>query len=129
MSYLLDTHIALWWWMDSPRLDDSLRRVMSNSENTLYFSAVSALEITTKARLGKLTLRGKIKEDLMAAVMLSGWKELPVSIQHGTKAGGYYQEHRDPFDRLLAAQAETESLTLLTTDPAFQHFQVRLFPD
>ncbi|NDV62057.1 type II toxin-antitoxin system VapC family toxin [Puniceicoccales bacterium CK1056] len=122
MNLLLDTCAALWWWQDSPSLSVKARECVTNSRNTIYFSSVSAMELSTKVRLGKLALSGQLARNLGAAVASSGWQELALSINEAQQAGGLEWPHRDPFDRLLAAQALHNKLTLLTCDSAFVTF-------
>ena len=119
MRLLLDTCAALWWWQDSPQLPKGVRERIADSRNTIYFSSVSAMELSTKVRLGKLSLSGQLSKNLGAAVSTSGWQELPLSINEAHKAGEMKWKHRDPFDRLLASQAVCNDLVLLTCDPAF----------
>ena len=119
MNLLLDTCTALWWWQDSPNLSGRVRECIADSRHTLYFSSVSAMELTTKARLGKLTLSGQLAKNLGTAVATSGWQELPLAINEAQRAGSLDWPHRDPFDRLLAAQALHNDLVLLSPDSAF----------
>ena len=119
MNLLLDTCAALWWWQDSPSLSRRARECLADTRNTLFFSSVSAMEITTKARLGKLTLSGQIAKNLGTAVATSGWQELPLSINEAQQGGALNWPHRDPFDRLLAAQSLHNDHVLLTPDSAF----------
>jgi PIN domain nuclease of toxin-antitoxin system len=119
MNLLLDTCAALWWWQDSPSLSVPAREHIADSRNTLYFSAVSAMELSTKIRLGKLSLSGRLARDPGAAVAASGWQELSLGINEAHEAGTLGWSHRDPFDRLLAAQAIHHKLALLTCDSAF----------
>ncbi len=121
---LLDTHALLWCWLDDPVLSPSARDAVTDPDNAVFVSAASAWEIATKFRLGRLPdYEGAIlrfNEFTMDAAM----RHLPVTYQHGLRAGSYPADHRDPFDRILAAQAELESLVLVTRDPAFQDFPV-----
>ncbi len=119
MKYLLDTCAVLWWWQDSPRLSQFAKEKIQNSNNEIYVSSVSAMEISTKMRLGKLTLSGRLAKDLGIAVSTSGWQELPLRIKEAQIAGSLDWSHRDPFDRLLAVQAMQNRLALLTCDPVF----------
>jgi len=119
MKILLDTCTALWWWQDSPRLSKMAREKIAESRNTIYFSAASALEVSIKVRLGKLGLSGMISRDISAAVAVSGWKALPIELNEAQRAGSLEWPHRDPFDRLLAAQAIQHHLNLITCDPVF----------
>ena len=112
MRLLLDTHIFLWSVQDSPRLTKRIRKIMEEAE-AVYVSAASIWEITIKAKLGKLkvfppTLAGTIYE--------SGFQELPITAQHAAQLWLLPDLHKDPFDRLLIAQAKAEPLHLLTVD-------------
>jgi PIN domain nuclease of toxin-antitoxin system len=122
MKLLLDTCAALWWWQDSPSLSGGVRARIADTRNTIYFSAVSAMELSTKIRLGKLALSGQLARDLGTAVAASGWQELPLSINEAQQAGKFDWSHRDPFDRLLAAQSLCNKFTLVTCDSAFSTF-------
>ena len=119
MTYLLDTHVVLWALTDPTRLGRPARDVIENRSSRLIVSAVSAWEITTKHRLGKLPqadvlLGGYAKHlDRLGAIRLS------VTEDHALLAGRLDWNHRDPFDRMLAAQAMIESLVIITGDPAF----------
>lgn len=117
MRCLLDTHVLLWLLAAPERVPEPVRTVLADRENTLLISAVSALEIATKIRIGKLdapyllpTLPRRI-DDL-------GGTALPISVDHALLAGSLQWEHRDPFDRLLVAQATVENATLVTVDVA-----------
>ena len=119
MTYLLDTHVMLWALTDPTRLGPTTRDVIANRSSRLVVSAVSAWEISTKHRLGKLPqadvlLGGYGKHlDRLGAIRLS------VTEDHALLAGRLDWNHRDPFDRMLAAQAMIESLVIITGDPAF----------
>lgn len=128
MKLLLDTCTGLWWWEDSPHLSRPVREKIADSRNTVYFSAASALEISTKVRLGKLGLTGTLARDLEKAVATSGWKALPIEIREAQQAGALDWSHRDPFDRLLAAQALLNGLCLLTCDSVFESLEgIRIY--
>ena len=122
MRLLLDTHALLWWFTDDPRLSKSARDAIANESNAVLVSATSAWEIATKHRLGKLGDIAEVVDRFNELVAADGFEHLPVSYLHGLKAGSYPVAHRDPFDRMLAAQSELESVSLVTRDPAFAAF-------
>jgi PIN domain nuclease of toxin-antitoxin system len=123
---LLDTHALLWWWTDDPKLSARSRQAIADENNQVLVSAASAWEIATKHRLGKLPHADQAVARFAELVAADGFEHLPVNYLHSLKAGGYPGEHRDPFDRVLAAQAELENALLVTLDPVFAHFQCRL---
>ncbi|MCK0507094.1 type II toxin-antitoxin system VapC family toxin [Aromatoleum anaerobium] len=122
MRYLLDTHALLWWFTDDPRLSPAAREAIADDANAILVSAASAWEIATKHRLGKLNEAADAVRRFDELVAADGFQHLPVCHFHALKAGSYPAEHRDPFDRMLAAQSELESVQLITCDPAFALF-------
>lgn len=125
-DFLLDTHALLWWWTENPALSANAERALRDSGNNAFVSAASAWEIATKFRLGRLPEYGGAVLRFNEFAVDAAMRHLPVTYQHGLRAGSYPAEHRDPFDRILAAQAELESLVLVTRDSAFQEFPVRV---
>ena len=111
MSLLLDTHILLWWLADSPRLSRKARKAIQDAE-AVWVSAVSAWEIAVKRSRGLL----EAPDNLEATLRARDIQPLPLTMAHATVAGRLPFHHRDPFDRMLIAQAMAESLTLLTAD-------------
>ncbi|MEQ1662549.1 MAG: type II toxin-antitoxin system VapC family toxin [Thiobacillus sp.] len=126
MKLLLDTHALLWWWTDDSRLSNAARQAIADEGNQILVSAASAWEIATKFRLGKLPHGAQARERFNELVEADGFEHLPISFLHSLKAGAYSNEHRDPFDRMLAAQAELEKAVLVTLDPVFAGFQCKL---
>ena len=124
MTVLLDTHALLWWLTDDPRLSPVARRTIADESIRVLASAASAWEIATKHRLGKLGLAASIVQRYPALIEAEGFDPLPISVAHALHAGSYPQDHRDPFDRVLAAQAELEKVPLVTSDPAMSRFGV-----
>ncbi|TLD43905.1 MAG: hypothetical protein FAZ92_03839 [Accumulibacter sp.] len=125
MKYLLDTHALLWWWTDDPQLSPLARACIQNEANTVLVSAASAWEIATKHRLGKLSLAGEAVARFNELVELDAFQHLPVTYLHALWAGAQAAEHRDPFDRMLAAQSELEGVPLISCDTAFASFRVQ----
>ncbi len=124
MSVLLDTHALLWALMEPKRLSARVREVLQDPANTILVSAASAWEIATKHRLGRLPQAESVVVGYrrhLATLMAS---ELAISSEHALLAGGLPGDHRDPFDRMLTAQALTEGVPLVTDDPAFTAFHV-----
>jgi len=119
VGYLLDTHTLLWALRDSPKLGCKTKQVIENSDFPIYVSAVSAYEITNKYRLNKLDEYKDIVMKYSQALQDFGAVEIPVSSWQAQFAGRFKWAHRDPFDRILAAQAYLGDMTLLTNDPAF----------
>ena len=119
MTYLLDTHVVLWALTDPARIGRTAREVIENRSARLVVSAVSAWEIATKHRLGKLPQADVLLGAYSKHLDRLGVIRLQVSEDHAMLAGRLDWNHRDPFDRMLAAQAMVESLVIITGDPAF----------
>jgi len=122
LAYLLDSHALLWWWFDPDRLSGAVRSLLSDAENQVLVSAASVWELSLKHHQGKLPELASAIADLPGLLQADGFEALPISLAHGIRAGGYNQPHRDPFDRMLAAQAELDRLVLLTADPQLSTF-------
>ena len=125
MRLLLDTHAFLWWVTDDERLSPAAKQAAADPANEVFVSAASAWEIATKQRLGKLAGVARVGERYAELVAADGFQHLAVDYRHALRAGGYTLEHRDPFDRMLAAQSELERLPLVTRDPVFALFGTR----
>ena len=119
MSLLLDTHIVLWWLADDPELPDEIKNRLDHEPN-VHVSAATIWEITIKQALGKITAPA----DLPERIRDSGFRELPISFAHAMAAGRLPLIHKDPFDRMLVAQARCEGLTLVTRDHHCQEYDV-----
>jgi PIN domain nuclease of toxin-antitoxin system len=126
LELLLDTHALLWWLAEPDRLSLEAQAAIAEPANGVHVSAASGWEIATKVRLGKLPAARELLDDLPGLLADQGFQLLPITLQHGLHAGSYTMPHRDPFDRLLAAQAELAMLTLVSVDPALQAFPCRL---
>ena len=123
---LLDTHIFLWWLFDDPRLSASLRERIADPACTPRVSAASVWEIATKYRIGKLPQASQVARDTPAWIIKCGFKPLPISAVHAQLAGAWDVAHRDPFDRMLAAQSRIEALPLASNDAAMRLFGIEL---
>jgi PIN domain nuclease of toxin-antitoxin system len=122
---LLDTHTLLWWLDGDRRLSLKARRAIANQSNTIFVSAASAWEITTKARLGKLPGAADVAADVAACVAGQGFLPLDITLLHAQRAGRLPGAHRDPFDRMLIAQSQMEDVAIITDDDAFDTFEIR----
>ena len=125
MRALLDTHAFLWWIADSGRLSTTAYRAIENEGNELFISAASAWEITTKYRLGKLPKAESAAFDVAGIIAGQGFEELAISVADAERAGQLPGPHRDPFDRMLAAQALNRDLALVSVDVAFDQYGVQ----
>jgi PIN domain nuclease of toxin-antitoxin system len=126
---LLDTHALVWWWTDDPRLPQMARTAIANPENTIVVSAVSAWEIATKHRLGKWPEVAGIIEAFESNVLRSRFASLAISVRHARLAGLLDGPHRDPFDRMLIAQARAEDVPIVSRDKVFDDYGVVLVWD
>ncbi|MFM7285231.1 MAG: type II toxin-antitoxin system VapC family toxin [Cyanobium sp.] len=122
MKLLLDTHVLLWAVLEPRKLSHSQREALENSGNQLLVSAASAWEIATKWRLGKLNQAGAVVRNYSQVLDRLAANDLPISGDVARQAGLLKVEHRDPFDRLLAAQAMADNLLLASSDPVFNTF-------
>jgi PIN domain nuclease of toxin-antitoxin system len=112
VTLLLDTHALLWWLADDPQLPSLAREAIRGPREPVYVSAVSAWEIAVKRALGKL----EVPEEWVSAVDEDGFERLEITWDHVLELGELPDVHRDPFDRLLVAQARVEGMTLVTGD-------------
>ena len=128
MSYLIDTHVLLWWVFDDPKLCAISRDILKNPAHKIYVSSASAWEIATKYRIGKMPEAKQLLTDYEPLLKKMGFNELVVSTAHALRAGQLPIDHRDPFDRMLMAQAELESIPIITYDKAFQHDFIDVIP-
>ena len=125
MRVLVDTHALLWAITGDRRLPKRAHSVLASFANEVFVSAASAWEITTEHRLGKLPSAEGLVADFARIVEQLGFRPLPISLEHAQRAGNLPGTHRDPFDRILVAQAMAESLPLLTSDQYIQQYSVR----
>ena len=118
MRLLLDTHILLWWLADSPSLSDQARGLIADPDNAVFVSAVSLWEIRLKQSLGKLQLPSDFEERLAG----ESFESLPLLADHTREVASMPWHHRDPFDRMLIAQAQSAGLTFVTADQIASHY-------
>lgn len=120
MNLLLDTHVLIWCFENNKRLKGPVRAAIIDADNNVFVSAASTWELTIKAALGKISM----PDDLETQLKRCDFKPIPISIQHTIAVKNLPDHHRDPFDRLLIAQALSESLTLVSHDPAVWKYRV-----
>jgi PIN domain nuclease of toxin-antitoxin system len=126
LRLLLDTHAFL-WMLDAPqRLPAWIRTAIADGENEVFVSAASAWEIAIKQAIGRLP---EARADPLDALHRSGLAELPITVEHARRTRSLPLLHRDPFDRMLVAQAQTEGLALISRDPAIREYQVTVLWD
>jgi PIN domain nuclease of toxin-antitoxin system len=125
MASLLDTHTLLWWLNDDPALTKPARKVISETSNVIYVSAASAWEIATKVRLGKLSQAEDLASDFIAYMEREGFTILAITGDHAIRAGLLPGPHKDPFDRMLIAQAQAENLPIISNEIIFDRYGVR----
>jgi PIN domain nuclease of toxin-antitoxin system len=125
IDLLLDTHALIWWLLASPRLAPAARDAITDPGNIIWVSAVSGFEVTRKFHLGKLPEADGFAGDVGGYVAAEGFLTLDVAIGHAEVAGRFDNAHRDPFDRLLIAQALTENMTLVSNERLFDGFGVK----
>ena len=124
MNLLLDTHALLWWLFGDPKFSSKARTVIEKSDQRVWVSSASAWEIATKVRIGKLPEIGDVAEKLPAYLRRERFEALPISLDHALAAGTLPGPHKDPFDRMLIAQARIEKLRVVSIDSAFKQYGV-----
>ena len=124
MKALLDTHALLWWFLDDPSLSARVRRAITAADNEIFVSPVSPWEMAIKNQQGKLHVQDLL-DRLPQELEEEGFLVLPISIEHALRAGSLPEHHRDPFDRMLIAQAQAEHLPILSNDTIFDRYGVK----
>ena len=125
MALLLDTHAFLWWVDDSPRLSKRARAAIGRSDATCYLSLASCWEMAIKISLGRLQLAQRLDRFVAEHMAANGLHPLGVQLPHAARVVDLPFHHRDPFDRLLAAQAIEEGLSIVSADPVFTRYGVK----
>jgi len=118
---LLDTHVFLWWLCDDENLGDHATQLIADARNEIFISAATTWEIAIKKNKGLLAA----PDDMDRIVEDEGFSKLPVSLFHAEKAGSLPEIHRDPFDRMLVAQAQAEGLEIMTADPEIPKYGIK----
>ncbi len=121
----MDTHAFLWWIAGDVLLSDPARAAIGDTRNEVFVSAATAWEITTKVRIGKLPGAVSIAGDLTAVIVAHGFVALPITFTQGQMAGALAGPHKDPFDRMLVAQAMANGLILVSNEQRLDAFSVR----
>ena len=124
MRALLDTHAFLWWVLDSARLSNTAFQLIADESNEIVVSAASAWEIATKHRIGKLPEAGGVAADVAGYIAGQGFEALAIGVADAERAGRLPEIHRDPFDRMLIAQALRRELAIVSIDRTFDRYGV-----
>jgi PIN domain nuclease of toxin-antitoxin system len=124
LRLLLDTHALIWWLADPSRLTSTGRDAIAHEDNEILVSAASAMEVTTKYRLGKLDGGERLALHFFRELRAEGFAELAISVEHASFAGSLAIPHKDPFDRLLIAQATIEAVPLVSNEKLFDIFGI-----
>ena len=126
MRVLVDTHVYIWWVTDDSELSGAARELIADEGNQVTVSAVTAWELATKVRFGKWPEAVELAANIDRELAADRFTQLAITMEHARVAGFLPSRHRDPFDRVLAAQAQVEVLPLLTADSVFEDFGVHV---
>ena len=126
MRVLLDTHTFLWWVLDAPKLSAECRRILDDGANDVLLSAVSGYELAYKVSQGRLTLPETPDDYVRSRLVANGFEALSIELDHALRAASLPLLHRDPFDRLLVAQAQLEGIAIVSADPAIAQYDVEV---
>jgi PIN domain nuclease of toxin-antitoxin system len=127
MQYLLDTHVLLWWITSDKRLSPKAEGLIRSHRNTIYWSVASSWEVSIKYSLGKLSFDEPSEDLLTSELNRNHIETLPILNEHAFLAGQLPAHHKDPFDRMLVAQARIESLGVISNDSKYQLYDVDVF--
>jgi len=126
MKVLLDTHTFLWWITDDDRLSSTAREIITNGDNELFLSAATGWEISIKAQLGRIKLPKEPHSFIAEQLRLNSIQSLPIHMSHALHIYSLPNHHRDPFDRMIIAQAQLEDLPILTMDSQIARYQIKV---
>lgn len=125
MNLLLDTHALIWWLTGDKALSAKAQKAIADEDNAIFVSAASAMEVATKYRIGKLPNAELLAREFEAILADQGFADLPIAVRHARMAGEMNIVHKDPFDRLLIAQAQAEDMVLVSNEALFDGFAVK----
>lgn len=120
-KFLLDTQIFIWWMKDE-KLQENVKNIISNPANTIYLSTVSVWEMIIKKKIGKL----KLPKNWKITIEDGKFEILPINLEHALTVETLFLHHKDPFDRMLIAQAKVENLIMITSDPKMSKYKIRV---
>ena len=127
MQYLVDTHVLLWWITSDKRLSAKARAIIRSHRNTIYWSVASSWEVSIKYALGRLSFEEPPEDLLPSELHRNHIETLPILNEHAFLAGQLPAHHKDPFDRMLVAQARIESLGVISNDSKYKLYDIELF--
>ena len=123
-NFILDTHTFIWWVDDSPKLSSKAKKIIADMDNECFLSLVSSWEMAIKCSIEKMRLTLPVEEYIPQHMARNNFKQLPISFRHVSRVETLPLHHRDPFDRLLAVQAMTEKMRLISADPSFDLYEI-----
>jgi len=126
MKLLIDTHCWIWWTSEPGKLGDAALGIFRDPANSIFFSVASSWEIAIKCSLGRLQFAGPVEQFIPQRLARDGFDSLPVEHAHALRVATLPLHHKDPFDRLLIAQAQVEGLPIMTADPQFDAYEVEV---
>lgn len=124
MQLIVDTHAFIWWVLGDQNLSGTARAHIADPNNQCFVSAASAWEVTTKHRLGKLAQAAPLATNFLGIVFQQGFIPLAITTTHAVRSGAFTQRHKDPFDRMIAAQAIIEGMQVVSNDSQLDQFGV-----
>ena len=125
MRAILDTHVILWWVTNNPQLSQAVRDIIADSENTLYLSVASSWEIIIKFNTGKLPLPEPPTKFIQSCLSVNRFENMAIDLHHVLQLNTLPDHHKDPFDRILIAQAQVENIPILTVDRMIIQYPVQ----